>query len=153
MLLDICVHSYIVLFIADTFHVQSVLINTLGGQVCFECVLLTGNNGVGCFIEYTCGMNTSNNITIINYDAQQSCANIIHTCDYSIIVYDIDSNGTVYTNRPAYQTHTIINGGMTSSSHTTSYQGFDTVQPTITSFTGNSYNCRKISLLIIISVC
>ena len=94
--------------IADTFHVQLVLINTSVGQVCFECILLTGSNGIGCLIEYTCGMNTSNNITITN--DTQGCVNIIHTCDYSIIVYDIDSNGTVYTNRPAYQTHTIING-------------------------------------------
>ena len=76
--------------------------------MCFECVLLTGSNGIGCLIEYTCGTNTSNNITITN--DTQGCVNIIHTCDYSIIVYDIDSNGTVYTNRPAYQTHAIING-------------------------------------------
>ena len=74
-------------------------------------------------------MNTSNNITITN--DTQGCVNIIHTRDYSIIVYDIDSNGTVYTNRPAYQTHTIINGA--SLAHTT--QAFSTVQPTIISTT------------------
>lgn len=39
-----------------------------------------------------------------------SCVRVTLRCQYSLLVYDIESDGTVYTSRSAYQTLTSIIG-------------------------------------------
>ena len=92
-----------------TFNVQNLYITSpSNGEVCFECIYISGINDVpGCYIILTSsqsGLNIS--LTINNEDMK--CKSIVETNLYHILVYDIESNGTTYTQQPAYETSTMI---------------------------------------------
>ena len=92
-----------------TFNVQNLTIaSPSNGEVCFKCIYISGINDVpGCYIILTSsqsGLNIS--LTINNEDMK--CESISETNLYHILVYDIQSNGTTYTQQPAYETSTMI---------------------------------------------
>ena len=92
-----------------TFNVQNLTITSpSNGEVCFECIYISGINDVpGCYINLTSSQSGSNiSLTINNEDMK--CESISDTNLYHILVYDIESNGTTYTQQPAYETSTMI---------------------------------------------
>ena len=94
-----------------TFNVQNLTITSpSNGEVCFKCIYISGINDVpGCYIILNSSQSGSNlSLTIINEDMK--CKSIVETNLYHILVYDIESNGTTYTQQPAYETSAMIIG-------------------------------------------
>ena len=100
-LTGILVHTCII----GTFDVQEVNVieNSSTGQVCFFCSFIDGTSAEGCFIQYT-NIDTKlrGNLSISRTDITTQCVTGIISGYYSISVFDIESDGTVYTIRPAY---------------------------------------------------
>ena len=96
-----------------TFAVQKLNITESDSnrQVCFSCLYFDKSSIKGCFIRYTnLKFNFSGNLSIPKTKHIQCVSNII-TGDYSILVYDYESTGTVFTNTPAISiSFTRING-------------------------------------------
>ena len=86
-----------------TFDVQKLNIteSVSSRQVCFSCSYFEESSVKGCFICYTnLQFNFSGNLSIPKTKHIQCVSDII-TGDYSILVYDYESDGTVFTNTPA----------------------------------------------------
>ena len=132
---------YCLLIDTGTFDVQALLINNNSstGEVCFECVFLNGSTANGCLIEYECNTTTgytNGDLTIYSKGGVTgicSCSHFTFSCLYSVSVYDIESDGTVDTSTPAYQTHTSIIGAPLICSPSTLTTTTTLCTPTITS--------------------
>ena len=98
---------------AGTFDVQKLNIteSVSNRQVCFSCLYFDKSSVKGCFIRYTnLQFNFSGSLSIPKTKHIQCVSGII-TGDYSILVYDYESDGTVFTNTPAINiSSTRING-------------------------------------------
>ena len=115
--------------------------------MCFKCIYISGINDVpGCYIILTSsqsGLNRS--LTINNEDMK--CESISETNLYHILVYDIQSNGTTYTQQPAYETSTMITGMSSTTSSATLY-----ITPSSTNVESSptsKYNKKLWSLLLV----
>ncbi len=77
--------------------------NNSNGSVCFVCIFVNGTIALGCVIEYQSTTSHFNgNFTIFKKDMNKCVDNIL-TDEYNISVYDIEEDGSVFANTPAYQ--------------------------------------------------
>ena len=89
------------LTIIGTFDVQRVKITEDDTSTCFQCVYVDGTSARGCFIEYICAETIYNgNLNVSG--SERTCKPDINLSNYTIKVYDEESNGTIYTHTPAY---------------------------------------------------
>ena len=84
-----------------TFDVQSVDITEDDTSTCFQCVYVDGTSARGCFIEYISDV-TSYNGNLNVSGTERTCKHDINLSNYTIKVYDEESDGTIYTHTPAY---------------------------------------------------
>ena len=91
---------------SGTFDVQGLIIiqNTTSGEVCFHCSLIDGGSAKGCFILYYNLDKESIGCLSVLRTENIECVTSIIPGNYSVSVYDFESDGMVFTSRPAYQT-------------------------------------------------
>ena len=120
---------------AGTFDVQKLNITESDSnrQVCFSCLYFEESSIKGCFICYTnLQFNFSGSLSIPKTKHVQCVSDII-TGDYSILVYDYESDGIVFTNTPAINiSSTRINGIPISMSSSGSELSFSSSLPLLT---------------------
>ena len=88
-----------------TFDVQGLIItqSIISGEVCFHCSLIDGGSAKGCFIlYYNLDLESVGCLSVLR-TRNIKCVTSIIPGNYSISVYDIESDSTVFTSRPAYQ--------------------------------------------------
>ena len=99
-----------------TFDVQRVDITEDDTSTCFQCVYVDGTSARGCFIEYISVVTRYNgNLNVIR--PERTCKHDINLSNYTIKVYDEESNGTIYTHTPAYLIESTKLGRILSTTH------------------------------------
>ena len=95
---------------AGTFDVQGldIIYNSSNGEICFRCLYVSQSAAKGCFIQYMNLRTSFSGSLSSSRDGGTKCVSDIITGDYNILVYDYESDGEVFTIRPAYQTSTWI---------------------------------------------
>ena len=95
-----------------TFDVQGldIIYNSSNGEICFCCLYVSQSVAKGCFIQYMNLRTSFSGSLSSSRNGGTKCVSDIITGDYNILVYDYESDGEVFTIRPAYQTSTWIRG-------------------------------------------
>ena len=137
-----------------TFDVQSVDITEDDTSTCFQCVYVDGTSARGCFIEYISVVTRYNgNLNVIR--PERTCKHDINLSNYTIKVYDEESDGTIYTHTPAYRIEITELGRILSSTQgtllstpTSSIISFTVINSPDISSSPNSKTIRGQKLLI-----
>ena len=125
-------------------------------STCFQCVYVDGTSARGCFIEYISAVTRYNgNHNVIR--PERICKHDINLSNYTIKVYDEESDGTRYTHTPAYLIESIKLGRTLSTTHgillstpTSSFTSSTVINSPDISSSPNSKTIRGQKLLIML---
>ena len=127
--------NLVALLTLGTFDVQRVDVMEDDTSTCFQCVYVDGTSAKGCFIEYICNVTSySGNLTVIGH--KMACEHDINFSNYTIKVYDEESDGTRHTHTPAFLIESIQLGRKHSSTHGNVFSS-STSSVTLFSFNGS----------------